>query len=101
MPALIVYQRKIQPDPGATPAWRIPQFEPAAVIGENFSDDREAQPGSVGARRHVGFEEPLPVLLGKALAVVDHVDRNGAIGNRGRHGYLPLEAGFADVRGNP
>ncbi len=101
LPAMIVFQRKIQPDPGATPCRRIPQFEPAAVVGENFSDDREAEPRSVGARRHVGFEEPLPVLLGKTVAVVDHVDGDGAPGNRGRHRYLPFEAGFAGVRGNP
>src|ERR1019366_1885451 len=99
--AKIMSQWKKHPYPSASPRGRIPQFEPAAVIGEDFGDDRETEPGPVRARRHIGFKEPLPVLPWKTHAVVYHVDGDDAPGNRGRHGYLPLESGFAGVRGNP
>ena len=48
----------------------------AAVFLENLPDDRETEAGALLARRHIGLEQPVAVLLRQAGAVVDHVDHD-------------------------
>ena len=54
--------------------WRIAQLNGTAVLFGNFLDDCKAQPGPLFAGRHIGFDKPVPALLGKAPTVVDYLD---------------------------
>src|SRR5438105_7484215 len=66
--------------PAAVEIWRrVVQFEPAAMVLHDLLDDSEAKAGAFFARRHVGLEQPLPILARKPFAIVDNVDSYGAI----------------------
>src|SRR4029453_12888752 len=43
---------------------------PAMLLGNSLGD-REAQPRPLVARGHVGFDQPLAILLGQTAAIVD------------------------------
>src|SRR3978361_2341030 len=48
---------------GAASRRCIEQFETAAVIFQNFRDDRQTEAGPFGACRHIRLEQALPALL--------------------------------------
>jgi hypothetical protein len=62
------------------PPWkvgrRIMELEPPAVVLDDLLDDSEAEAGALLARRHIGLEQPLPVLARQTPAIVDDIDTN-------------------------
>src|ERR1043166_1198059 len=69
---------ELQAHPGAAFAGEffrgVAQFDAAAMVLENAADDGEPQPGALFAGRAIGLEQPVPVFLRQADAVVDDVD---------------------------
>ena len=61
------------------PSGASSKFEPPAVILDNLGDNRQAEAGAVRARRHIRFEQALPVHRREALAIVDDVDLRHAV----------------------
>src|SRR6185312_927333 len=58
---------------------RIMEFELAAMVLHDLLDDGEAKPRPLLARRHIGLEKPLAIVARQSLAIVDHVDADGAV----------------------
>ncbi len=56
----------------------VEQLDPAAVVLEDLDDDRQAEPGALRARRHVGLDQAIAVLAREALAVVADGDLDEA-----------------------
>src|SRR5260370_41045441 len=65
--------REPEPRPGAAPAavGRIVELDASAVLLEDAADDGEPEAGALLARRHIGLEQSLAVLLVQSAAVVD------------------------------
>ena len=80
-------RREPQPHPGAalpgTLVGGIAQLDAAAVLLQDPADDGETEAGALLARRDVGLEQPVAVLLRQPDAVVDHVDDDVAALARG------------------
>ena len=44
----------------------VEKIDPAAVVLEDLDDDRQPEPGPLGPRRHVGLDQPMPVLASES-----------------------------------
>ena len=53
----------------------VMQFQPTAVVLDDFLDDGEAKPGPLLARCHIGFCQTMTVFLGQADAIVCNTDK--------------------------
>ncbi len=58
----------------------VEQLDAAVMILEYLHDDRQAEPGALGARGHVGFDQFMAILVGKSLAVVADGNAREAVG---------------------
>ena len=61
------------------------QLDAAAVLFQNFPDDRETEAGALLARRHIGLEQARAVFHRQTDAVVDDVDQDVAVHSRCRY----------------
>src|SRR5262245_25431149 len=64
------------PSPSAVPVGSIIELDASAVLLEDAADDREPEAGTLLARRHIGLEQAVAVLLRQTGAVVDDVDND-------------------------
>src|SRR5262249_29311076 len=72
--------------PSAEHALRqVVEFDASAVLFQDAADDREPEPGALLARRHIGLEQPVAVVLGEPDPVVEHVDDDVAAVARHLH----------------
>src|SRR5262249_42308880 len=67
-------EAQLGPGPPPVPVGSIVELDASAVLLEDAADDREPEAGTLLARRHVGLEQSVAVLLGQPGAVVDDVD---------------------------
>ena len=68
--AFVAAQRQPHQHSGAPPAvgarQPVEKIDAAAVVLEDLDDDRQAEPGALGARRHVGLDQPVAVLASES-----------------------------------
>src|SRR5262249_41028461 len=64
------------PSPSAVPVGSIIELDASAVLLDDAADDREPEAGPLLARRHIGLEQAVAVLLRQTGAVVDDVDND-------------------------
>src|SRR5579863_9584345 len=48
----------------------VKQIYTAPMVLEYFDNDRQAEPGPFGSRRHIGFDEAMPILARKTFTAV-------------------------------
>ena len=56
----------------------VKQIDAPPVVLEDLDDNWQAEPGSFGARGHIGFDQPMPVFVGKSFAIVADSDSDVA-----------------------